>query len=279
LDSESSSDQHLREWACVAILAASFLAAPALADTKTPGARLRRVSQGLETIAGRDRSTRYLGGTAEVLAGGGLVYTGVELVAGSIKFGKDPERGKTGNYAQDLGSAFIDAYSRPLGAPLGVIVGGVMTAGGVALGLDGLSSFAHPSVAQRYYDSEFQTLPQKTEAEVLAKATAGEKRLSEFASSARHARLLAGWTSLAAGSLVLIAATAHPEDPAGFFIGGAGGVYGLVTLFSESTAESEFADYEAWRTDTPREASSPRHLALAAIPTPHSLGMGLSWRF
>jgi hypothetical protein len=261
-------------------LACALAPQPGWASTKSPAIRLKRVNQALEAIAGHERSTRTLMGTGEIAAGTLYTFTGIGLVYGSVKYGRNSNLGPTGLFPVDLGSAYIDAYSKGPGVALGVGTGGMLTFMGVSLFGSGISDLKHGLEVERYYYDEFGRIPQRTEDEIARKADIGEKKLTAYADAARRSRQFYGWSNLVVGVLMLGAATAHPDQPAGFFLGGGAGVYGFVTLLQESQAEEEYADYVAWKSDTPRESSKSNDaIQLAAVPTPRSLALGLSFRF
>jgi hypothetical protein len=247
---------------------------------KSPGVRLKRVNQALESIAGRDKSARYLEGTAELAAGTLYTVTGVGLIYGVGKYMNQPNLPSSGLFSVELGSAFIDAYSRIPGVVLGVGVGGALTITGVSMGLEGYKLlFKRPRETESFFYGEWQA-PPKTDKDVEKKADLGERTLKAWADKGRRDRLVAGWTNLACGGLILIAAAAHPEEPMGFFLGGGAGVYGFVSLLDTSQAEEEFLDYEAWRTDTPRETRlRGSGFKLAALPSPQAMALGFSYGF
>jgi len=264
-----------------ALAALFFLHTPQAFAAKTAGVRLKRVNQALESIAGRDRSSRYLTGTAELAAGTLYTVTGLGLIYGVGKYMNQPNLASSGLFSVELGSAFIDAYSRVPGVILGLGVGGVLTVTGVSMGLDGYQLlFKRPAKTDAFFYGEWQTAPAKSEADVARKADLGERTLRDWADESRRSRLFHGWMNLVSGGLILVAAAAHPEEPMGFFLGGGAGVYGFVSLLDDSQAEEEYLDYEAWRTDTPREA----HLRgagfrLAAVPSSQAMALGVSYGF
>ncbi|HUP56893.1 MAG TPA: hypothetical protein VM598_05525 [Bdellovibrionota bacterium] len=259
-------------------MALALIATEARAATpKTPAARLKRVNQSLEAVAGRTRSSRGLTATAETAAGALVTYTGVGLLIGAVKFGKDPARPTTGSFNVDLGHAFVDAYTKTPGMILGIAVGGMLTATGVGLLTSGIQGLFGPYHAERVYDS-FAPRPAGTDAEIQAKAELGELYLKDWANMARRNRQLYGWTGLICGGLILIAATATPEEPAPFFMGGVSGVYGLVSLLTESPTEEEYASYEAWKSGAPLETAG-KGFRLAAMPAPGAMGMAVSFGF
>jgi hypothetical protein len=264
----------------VMILLLPYASPVARADVKPANSRLKHVNHTLQGIAGRMRSSRGLGGTGEVIAGTVFTYTGVGLVVGTAKYMNQPNLGDTGNFSVDLGHAFIDAYGRVPGAILGASTGAVLTYTGLRLTFGGIADISHPTAVERYYYEEFEKMPQSNPAEIERKADLGEARLKEIVAQARHDRLFYGWTTLSCGALMLIAATAHPDQPAGFFLGGGAGVYGFVSLLTDSQTEEEYADFVAWETDTPRDTSRRSGgWTVAALPTPRSLALGLSWGF
>jgi hypothetical protein len=260
------------------VLALALGASDAGAATpKSPSARLKRVSQSLEAIAGRTKSSRGLTATAETAAGALVTYTGVGLLIGTVKFAKDPARPTTGRFNEDLGRAFIDAYTKTPGSVLGVAVGGMLTFTGVGLLTSGIQGLFGPYHAELVHDS-FAPRPARTEPEIQAKAELGESYLKDWSNMARRNRLFYGWTGLVCGGLILIAATAHPEEPAPFFMGGVSGVYGLVSLLTESPTEEEHASYEAWKSGAPLETAG-RGFRLAAMPAPGAMGLAVSFGF
>jgi hypothetical protein len=253
--------------------------APAHAATpKTPGARLKRVNQSLEAVAGRTRSARGVTATAETAAGVLVAYTGIGLLIGSVKFGKDPARPTTGRFNEDLGHAFIDAYTKTPGMVLGLATGAVLTYTGYKLLHSGVGGIFDPYPLELEYYNDFTPKPARTDAEIAAKAELGESRLKEWAATSRKDRLFYGWTGLVCGGLLLIAATAHPEEPAPFFMGGVSGVYGLVSLLTETPTEEEHASYEAWKSGAPIETAGTG-FRLAAMPSPGAMGLALSFGF
>src|SRR4051812_19187299 len=119
-----------------AALVAVLLQTPQAWAAKSAGVRLKRVNQALESVAGRDRSSRYLTGTAELAAGTLFTVTGIGLAVGSLKYMNQADVKSSGFFSVELGHAFIDAYGRIPGVILGVGTGAALTITGVNMGLD-----------------------------------------------------------------------------------------------------------------------------------------------
>ncbi len=222
----------------IAVLFLHAILAPARAIS--PGEKVDLLDRGLRTIEEDARQERHV-------LGSGLLMLGA-----------------AGGVSAVFASQSQNAKLKASGPPILGVLGGIFALGGFLT-----------LAIQRDYEKlpeNFRKMPERTPAEVAAKASEGEKSIRTLGDRARRERYWAGGVAGFGGLVFLTwyAANSGYLGGATLYFSGFCFFVGLTSVLVESTSELELFKYREAKEDT---------LTLGLAPLPGGAMAQMTWRF